>query len=266
MIPAEAVATSIAVGPDGAYYVGELKGFPAPTGASKIWRIKPHARHAECGTSPDCTVIADGFTSIVDLSFGWDGTLHVVELDEASWFAVENGTPTAGTVTACKRQLRTGTWTCDVEAAGLFMPMAATVDFRGRVHVVTSALVPGAAEVITLQWEESSSAKRLPHEPTLSPVRGFALGAGLVTSVAGTAHIPAAMQDHGRIYCFTRNPSTGALVETSAGRSGKEGRTRSPARLNRADRGDRQAHGVQIDHAIVAVHVKGFRTATPVGS
>jgi hypothetical protein len=151
MIPAEAVATSIAVGPDGAYYVGELKGFPAPTGASKIWRIKPHARHAECGTSPDCTVIADGFTSIVDLSFGWNGTLHVVELDEASWFAVENGTPTAGTVTACKRQLGTGTWTCDVEAAGLFMPMAATVDFRGRVHVVTSALVPGAAEVITLQ-------------------------------------------------------------------------------------------------------------------
>jgi hypothetical protein len=151
MIPAEAVATSIAVGPDGAYYVGELKGFPAPTGASRIWRIKPHARHAACGTSPDCTVIADGFTSIVDLSFGWDGTLHVVELDEASWFAVENQTPTAGTVTACKRQRRTGTWTCDVEAAGLFMPMAATVDFRGRVHVVTSALVPGAAEIITLQ-------------------------------------------------------------------------------------------------------------------
>jgi cell wall-associated NlpC family hydrolase len=27
----------------------------------------------------------------------------------------------------------------------------------------------------------------------------------------------APMVDHGRIYCFTRNPSTGALVETSAG-------------------------------------------------
>jgi hypothetical protein len=151
MIPAEAVATSVAVGPDGAYYVGELKGFPAPTGASRIWRITPHARHAQCGASPDCTVIADGFTSIVDLSFGRDGTLHVVELDEASWFALEIQAPAGGTVTACQRQRETGTWGCDVEAAGLFMPMAATVDFRGRVHVVTSALVPGAAEVITLQ-------------------------------------------------------------------------------------------------------------------
>ncbi len=36
MIPAQAVPTSVAVGPDGAYYVGELKGFPAPTGKSRI--------------------------------------------------------------------------------------------------------------------------------------------------------------------------------------------------------------------------------------
>jgi hypothetical protein len=160
MMPAEGVATSVAVGPDGAYYVGELKGFPAPTGESRIWRIKPHARHAQCGTSPDCRVIADGFTSIVDLSFGLDGTLHVVELDEASWFAIElasmpnivvPGRPVGGTVSACTRQRWTGSWMCDIEAAGLLMPTAATVDFRGNVHVVTNALVPGAAEVITLR-------------------------------------------------------------------------------------------------------------------
>jgi hypothetical protein len=150
-IPAEAVATSVAVGPDGAYYIGELKGFPAPTARSRIWRIKPHARHAACGTSPDCRVIAEGFTSIIDLTFGRDGTLHVVELDEASWFAVEvTGTPLGGTVSACKRQPWTHAWMCDVEAGGLSMPTAATVDFRGKVRVVTNALIPGAAEVITL--------------------------------------------------------------------------------------------------------------------
>lgn len=150
-IPAEAVATSVAVGPDGAYYVGELKGFPAPTGRSRIWRIKPHVRHATCGTSPDCRVIADGFTSIIDLRFDWDGTLHVVELDEASWFAVEvTRTPLGGTVSACRRQHGTASWSCDVEAAGLVMPTAATVDHRGRLRVVTNALIPGAAEVITI--------------------------------------------------------------------------------------------------------------------
>ena len=153
MIPAQAVSTSIAIGPDGAYYVGELKGFPAPIGESRIWRVKPTARHARCGTSPDCTVVADGFTSIVDLAFGWDGTLHVVELDEASWFAVEVNTPTTGTVNACKWRSRTGSFVCKPEAEGLLMPTAATVDFFGRVHVVTKALIPGEAEVITLnRW------------------------------------------------------------------------------------------------------------------
>ena len=150
-IPAEAVATSVAVGPDGAYYVGELKGFPAPTGKSRIWRIKPHARHARCGESADCRVVADGFTSIVDLSFGRDGTLHVIELDEASWFAIEvTQTPIGGTVNACRRQRWTRSWDCDVEAGGLLMPTAVTVDTRGRVRVAVNALIPGAAEVITL--------------------------------------------------------------------------------------------------------------------
>ena len=37
-----------------------------------------------------------------------------------------------------------------MEAAGLLMPMAATVDSRGKVQVVKNALVPGAAEIITL--------------------------------------------------------------------------------------------------------------------
>jgi hypothetical protein len=152
MIPAQAVATSIAIGPDGAYYMGELKGFPAPVGESRIWRIKPTARHAKCGTSPDCTVVADGFTSIIDLSFGWDGTLHVVELDEASWFAVEvTQTPTTGTVNACKWRHSTRSFKCEPEATGLLMPIAATVDFRGRVNVVTKALIPGEAEVIRLK-------------------------------------------------------------------------------------------------------------------
>ncbi len=151
MIPAEAVPTSVAVGRDGAYYVGELKGFPAPTGRSRIWRIDPGTRHAQCGTSPACTVVADGFTSVVDLTFGLDGVLHVVELDEASFYAVEvAGTPLGGTVDRCERDRWTDRWTCGVEAAGLPMPTAATVDWRGRVHVVTNALVPGAAAIVTL--------------------------------------------------------------------------------------------------------------------
>jgi hypothetical protein len=145
-IPSEGVATSVAVGPDGAYYVGELKGFPAPTGASRVWRIEPGTRHADCGTSPACTVVADGFTSIVDLAFAPSGTLYVVELDEASWLAMELGLGTGGTVNAC----HPGSWSCTTVETGLPMPMAAAIGKDSSVHVVTQGLVPGAAKVITL--------------------------------------------------------------------------------------------------------------------
>jgi hypothetical protein len=108
MIPAEPVATSVAIGPDGNFYVGELKGFPAPLGESKVWRIRWNARNADCSRSPLCSVVHDGFTSIVDLDFGGDGTLYVAEMSEKSWFAVELGVfedlpvaPGDGTINAC---------------------------------------------------------------------------------------------------------------------------------------------------------------------
>lgn len=147
-IPAQSVATSVAVGPDGAYYVSELKGFPAPTGSSRIWRIEPDARHANCATSPDCSIVATGFTSIVDLTFGPDGTLYVVEIDEGSWAAVEFGVGAqGGTVNACNPD----TWACAPIAAGLPIPLGVAVDRRtGELFVTINALIPGAAQVIKL--------------------------------------------------------------------------------------------------------------------
>jgi hypothetical protein len=148
MMPAQPVSTSVAIGPDGAYYVGELKGFPAPTGESRIWRIEPGTLHAQCGSSPACTVVADGFTSIVDLTFGPDNTLYVVELDERSWATLEfpfDGS-VGGTVNACD----IATWTCSEVATNLPMPIAATTDRHGTVFVAINALVPGAAKVIAL--------------------------------------------------------------------------------------------------------------------
>jgi hypothetical protein len=149
----QAVATSVAIGPDGAYYVGELKGFPGPTGASRVWRIEAGTLHAECGDNPACTVVADGFTSIIDLAFGPDGTLYVVEIDEASFFAVQlelfsgiSGRIVGGTVNACD----SSTWTCTEVATKLRIPTAAAVDRNGTVYVVINALVPGEALVISL--------------------------------------------------------------------------------------------------------------------
>jgi hypothetical protein len=147
-MPAQGVATSAAVGPDGAYYITELKGFPAPLGMSRIWRVEPDARHVHCdadATDSPCTLVADGFTSIVDLTFGPDGTAYVTEIDEAGFMAVElfNDGMLGGTVNACDPD----TWICTEAATGLTIPMAVAVNDDGP-SVVINALIQGETAVV----------------------------------------------------------------------------------------------------------------------
>ena len=152
MIPAQAVPTSIAVGPDGYYYVGELKGFPAPTGASNIWRVAPDASWALCGSSPDCVKVFDGgFTSIIDLAFGERGFLYVAELDERSWLAVEPGFTSfsvGGTINAC--DLDAPTPTCAEAATGIPILTAITFGKDGSLWATKQALIPGLATVVKI--------------------------------------------------------------------------------------------------------------------
>lgn len=95
-IPSEAVATSVTVGSDGYWYVGELRGFPATPGTSQIWRIKPGSVGAVCDPEKPnngrCKRYADGLTSIVDLGAG-SGSIYAVELSKMSWLQMELGTP-----------------------------------------------------------------------------------------------------------------------------------------------------------------------------
>jgi hypothetical protein len=70
-IPMQSVPTSVVRGPDGAFYVGELTGFPFQPGAARVHRVVP-------GQAPE--VVAEGFTNIIDLAFSADGTLYVLEI------------------------------------------------------------------------------------------------------------------------------------------------------------------------------------------
>ena len=82
MMPMQAVPTSVVVGPDGAYYVSQLTGFPFPVGGANIWRVEP-------GEDPE--VYAGGFTNILDLDFAADGSLYVLEMFTRS---MPSGDPT----------------------------------------------------------------------------------------------------------------------------------------------------------------------------
>lgn len=149
-MPAEAVPTSVAIGPDGYYYVGELRGFPGPTGVSSIWKVSPNASGAVCGSSPDCVKVFDGgFTSIIDLAFDDAGTLYVAELDERSWFAIEGlGAPSAdgGTINACN----VSAGTCVEVATGIPILTAITFDNNGTLWATQNALIPGLAQVVSV--------------------------------------------------------------------------------------------------------------------
>jgi hypothetical protein len=73
VVDMQAVPTSIVEGPDGAYYMSQLTGFPFPIRGANVYRIDPDTGAA--------TVYAGGFTTIMDLAFGEDGTLYVLEID-----------------------------------------------------------------------------------------------------------------------------------------------------------------------------------------
>jgi sugar lactone lactonase YvrE len=70
-LESQAVPTSVVKGPDGAYYVGQLTGFPFPVGGASVFRVRP-------GRAP--TVFAGGFTNIIDIAFDKRGRLYVLEI------------------------------------------------------------------------------------------------------------------------------------------------------------------------------------------
>jgi hypothetical protein len=146
-IPGQPVSTSVAIGP-GAFYVGELKGFPAPIGESKVWRVEPNARNAKCGHSPLCTVALDGFTSIIDLVFGPDGRLYVTQINDLSWLAMEFALegapfPIAGSVYACNLATDDTKAECDQVVSGV--PILTAITFRaGGLWGAHDALLPSA--------------------------------------------------------------------------------------------------------------------------
>lgn len=130
------VPNSVAVGDDGAMYVGELTGVGA-LGLSRVWRIEPGTTDAVC-PSGACEVVLSGLTSIIDMAFGPDGHLHVVEYDEAGWLtSLGVGTPEGGTVNRC--DVEAGT--CQVAEGDLTFPAAITFDKWGDAWLLENNVV-----------------------------------------------------------------------------------------------------------------------------
>jgi hypothetical protein len=153
-IDAEAVPTTVTVGPDGAIYVGELKGFPFRPGTSHVWRIKRNAVGAWCSVNEkdptrSCKVYSEGYTAIQDIAFDdRNGDLYVYELAADGVFAFEAALDPTGPGIFPPAVLIRSRWGRFYEhktelAAGLLSQPGGVSVTRGNVYVTDGVFTSG---------------------------------------------------------------------------------------------------------------------------
>jgi sugar lactone lactonase YvrE len=138
LLPMDAVPTSVAIGPDGSFYVGQLNGFPFPVGAAKVFRVPAH------GGEPE--VFADGFTAIIDVAFGPDGSLYVLEIARNGLLAAFIEGDWRG---ALIRVAPDGTRT-ELARDSLFAPGGLVVAGDGSVFVATNSVFSSIGTVLRI--------------------------------------------------------------------------------------------------------------------
>ena len=133
----ESVPTAIALGPDNAYYVGELTGFPFPPGGASVYRVD--------ALTGERTVAFSGFTNIIDLTFGQDGNLYVLQ-HTTNGLASPTG-PGPGAL--IQIDPRSGARTT-IASEGLIMPGGVAAGRDGALYVSNLGTAPGGGQVLRI--------------------------------------------------------------------------------------------------------------------
>jgi hypothetical protein len=124
VLPVQSVPSALAVGPDGALYVGELTGWPYRIGSARVWRVVP-------GKKP--TVFASGFTNISDLAFAGKDMLVL----EVASKGLQNPASTGAVIRVSPGGKRTV-----LASTGLVFPTGIAVS-KGWIYVSNYGTYPG---------------------------------------------------------------------------------------------------------------------------
>ncbi len=133
----QSVPTGLVEGPDGAYYMSQLTGFPFPVGGANVYRIDPRTGRFR--------VAASGFTMIMDLAFDKHGTLYVLEIDSNSILFP----PPHGAIHAITKK---GKRSVVVPPDGtLTEPGGIAVGKRGDLYVTNHSRSPDGGQVLRIR-------------------------------------------------------------------------------------------------------------------
>lgn len=130
----QSVPTAVTIGPDGAFYVSELTGFPFLEGEAQIYRI-------DANGVPE--VYADGFTNVVDLAFDRFGGLFVLEYDADG---ILSGNSTGALVYLPPEENIRFTITSD----DLITPTGLAIGPDNDIYISNKGFIAGEGEVLRL--------------------------------------------------------------------------------------------------------------------
>ena len=119
-VEAQAVPTSVAIGPDGALYVGLLRGVPSDPGTSYIYRVVP-------GQQP--VIWASGLTTVTAIAFDRQGRLLATEFNTGGLLSP----PTVPG--ALVRISNDGQTVTTLPVPGLYQPTGLAVSADGTAYV-----------------------------------------------------------------------------------------------------------------------------------
>jgi hypothetical protein len=131
----QAVPTTVALGPDGDFYVGVLTGGPFTVGLAKVYRVPAE------GGIPE--VAYSGFTNIIDIAFGPDGSLYVLEI-------ARNAIPNFGAGGRLVRIAPDGTQTDVISGPPLIAPGGVAIGKDGALYVTNMSTSSTAGAVLRI--------------------------------------------------------------------------------------------------------------------
>jgi sugar lactone lactonase YvrE len=133
------VPTGFAVGPDGAFYLGQLTGAPFPVGGARIYRVPAN------GGTP--TVVATGFTTIIDIAFDLQRNAAYVLEHDSDGIIPPTGPGLDGRL--IRININTGAQTV-LASTGLVKPGGVAVGADGAVYVTRRAGLAGLGDVVRI--------------------------------------------------------------------------------------------------------------------